>query len=145
MNFLVRIFSLFQKWFDLSTYNVIGLYDECDNEVITMKKRIYIPDRLSADLSIADLVLIMRYKTHYNLFFLFSMKKLKINLHFPPAGHVMEIYNEFGLLVENPYEEGTPFKLAFHKLKLHKRVRRGLSFGNHMIHEGDKWPIEQIS
>jgi hypothetical protein len=136
MNCIITIITSLVKVFDLSKYNIFGIYH--DGEIITMRKRIhfeYYP-------KYTDLVYISRHDNHYDLYFLLSFDKYRIDLHFPSPGHHIELLNEKGEVIENPYEEGTPFRLQSHKLRVNKRVRRGISMGNHCVHEGDHWPID---
>ncbi len=139
MNWIVNVYTFFLKLFDSSRYNFVGIYS--GDEIHTLKKKIHVGHQAGPCGFNFDLVLILRSSHEYTLLFLLSCRKITKRLHFPKPGHIIEVLTEDGKVIENPYEEGTPFRLAFHKLKLHKRVRRGISMGNECIHEGNSWPV----
>ena len=137
------IFLFLYKLFDKKNASFIGIY--YDSEIHTLSSKIFYQPNY---MSLPDIVVIQRHHEHYNLYFLFRLRKSRLDLIRVPVGHTLHFHEEKTPIshineMHSPYEKHTPFRLKYGYVSLHKQERRGMMFVNVCKETGREWPIRK--
>lgn len=142
----LSVYLFFYKWFSTENISFIGIYYK--HEIFTLHSKLYYEPHFPL---LPDIVFICRHFEHYDLYFLFRLRRYKLTLCRIPVGHALHFDNtdkndKFIYPISPPYEKHTPFKLKHSHpgaVHLYKKEKRGFSFTYVRKDSGRKWPLTE--